>query len=153
MIKLQTHWSSMLSRVFFLIFLLSGSAIANEKAQDVEVLAQSVTKNGDIVHAVGNVVLYSQKYLITADEAYYNYETSDVELIGNITILEGISYVSRSGHTNLNLKTDKGDSTPLFFFDETSNVWLKCENAIIDPQTYITQKSIVSSCNAQDPDW
>lgn len=153
MIKLQTHWSSMLSRVFFLIFLLFGSAIANEKAQDVEVLAQSVTKNGDIVHAVGNVVLYSPKYLITADEAYYNYETSDVELIGNITILEGISYVSRSGHTNLNLKTDKGDSTPLFFFDETSNIWLKCENAIIDPQTYITQKSIVSSCNAQDPDW
>jgi len=153
MIKLQTHWSSMLGRVFLLFFLLLGSLFANEKAQDVEVLAQSVTKNGDIVHAVGNVVLYSPKYLITADEAYYNYETSDVELIGNITILEGISYASRSGHTNLNLKTDKGDSTPLFFFDEASNIWLKCENAIIDPQTYITQKSIVSSCNAQDPDW
>ena len=129
MIKLQTHWSSMLSRVFFLIFLLFGSVVASEKAQDVEVLAQSVTKDGDIVHAVGNVVLYSPKYLITADEAYYNYETSDVELIGNITILEGISYVSRSGHTNLNLKTDKGDSTPLFFlplaFGSHSNCFAK----------------------------
>ena len=154
MIKLQIHWSSMLSRVFLVLLILLGSANAKEKeAQDIEVLAQSVTKEGNLVHAVGNVVLYSPKYLITADEAYYDYETSDVELIGNITILEGISYVSRSGHTNLNLKTDKGDSTPLFFFDESSNVWLKCENAIIDPQTYITQKSIVSSCNAQDPDW
>ena len=75
MIKLQTHWSSMLSRVFFLIFLLSGSAIANEKAQDVEVLAQSVTKNGDIVHAVGNVVLYKKKYLFFLQ--YSNFIFSD----------------------------------------------------------------------------
>ncbi|MBV5279096.1 MAG: LPS-assembly protein LptD [Campylobacteraceae bacterium] len=152
MIKLQIHWSSMLGRVFLFTFLLTSSVIANE-TQNVEVLAQNVVKEGILIHAKGNVVLYSEKYLITADEAYYNNESGDVELIGNVTILEGISYTSRSVHTNLNLKTNKGDSTPLFFFDETSNIWLKCENAILNPESYIAQKSIVSSCNVQDPDW
>lgn len=152
MIKSQAHWLSMLARFIFLLFLYVGNIFANQ-TQDVEVLAQNVTKNGTLVHAIGSVVLYSPKYLITSDEAYYDYESGDLELIGNITILEGITYSSRSGHTKLNLKTDKGNSSPLFFFDEESNVWIQCENAVLNPETYITQKSIVSSCNVQEPDW
>ncbi|WP_041671782.1 LPS-assembly protein LptD [Sulfurospirillum barnesii] len=139
---------------FLILFMLClGNLYAQEPAQDVEVLAQNVTKNGTLVHAVGNVVLYSPKYLITADEAYYDYESGDLELFGNITMLEGLEYASRSGHSKLNLNTDKGIANPLFFFDEGSNVWIKCENAILNPDTYITEKSIVSSCNTQDPDW
>ncbi|WP_263831858.1 LPS-assembly protein LptD [Sulfurospirillum oryzae] len=143
-------------RIFFLLVLSLGSlwaATAQKAPEDVEVLANTVSKDGTLVHAVGNVVLYSPKYLITADEAYYDQANGDLELFGNITMLEGVSYASRSGHTKINLNTDKGVSDPLFFFDESSNVWIKCENAILNPDTYITQKSIVSSCNTQDPDW
>jgi len=134
--------------------LVLGSLWAQEASvQDVELLAKNVTKEGTIAHAVGNVVIYSPKYLITADEAFYDYESGDLEMFGNITMLEGVSYASRSGHTKLNLKTDNGVSDPLFFFDETANLWLKCDNAILSPESYITQKAIVSSCNTQDPDW
>ena len=142
----------MLNKFIILLILFTCNVLAQDP-QDVEVLAKNVTKDGSIVHAEGNVVLYSQKYLITADKADYNYETGDLDLLGNITILEGVNYASRSGKTKLNLKTDKGESEPLFFFDDTSNVWLKCDNAILDPEYYLTQKSIVSSCNTQDPDW
>ncbi|WP_060826464.1 LPS-assembly protein LptD [Sulfurospirillum cavolei] len=141
----------------FFIFLTLSCALLQAadkpKEQDVEMLAKTVTKDGDVAHAIGNVVVYSPQYLITADEAYYNYVTGDLELFGNITMLEGVNYASRSGHSKLNLKTKKGTSDPLFFFDESSSVWLKCENAVLDAETYITQKSIVSSCNTQDPDW
>ncbi len=156
MIELPIHWLSMRIRIFFLLVLSLGSlwaATAQKAPEDVEVLANTVSKDGTLVHAVGNVVLYSPKYLITADEAYYDQANGDLELFGNITMLEGVSYASRSGHTKINLNTDKGVSDPLFFFDESSNVWIKCENAILNPDTYITQKSIVSSCNTQDPDW
>ena len=152
MIKLQVHWLSMLGKFLLILFVLVIHTFAKE-AQDAEILAQNVVKDGVLIHATGDVVLYSEKYLITADEAYYNHESGDVELIGNITILEGVNYSSRSGHTNLNLKTDIGNSSPLFFFDDKSNVWLKCENAKLSPEYYIAQKSIVSSCNVQDPDW
>ncbi|WP_333803474.1 LPS-assembly protein LptD [Sulfurospirillum sp.] len=143
-------------RIFFLLLLSFGSLCAAETQktpQDVEVLANTVSKEDTLVHAVGNVVLYSPKYLITADEAYYDQANGDLELFGNITMLEGVSYATRSGHTKINLNTDKGVSDPLFFVDESTNVWIKCENAVLNPDTYVTQKSIVSSCNAQDPDW
>ena len=156
MIKLPVRWWSMRIKFFVLLVLSLGSmwaAQTQKTPQDVEVLAQSVTKNGTLIHAVNDVVLYSPKYLITADEAYYDHESGDLELFGNITMLEGVSYASRSGHTKLNLNTDKGISDPLFFFDEKSNVWIKCENAILNPETYVTEKSIVSSCNTQEPDW
>ena len=154
MIKFQIRWWSMLIKLFFSVLLCVTLVTANESnSQEVEILAQSVSKTGTTVHAVGNVVLYSPKYLITADEAFYDYESADLELMGNITMLEGIHFASRSGHTKLNLNTDKGTSSQLFFFDETSNVWLKCENAIMNAERYITEKSIVSSCNTQDPDW
>ena len=156
MIELPIHWWSMQTKFFLLLALSLGSlwgAGAPKTPQDVEVLAENVSKDGTMIHAVGNVVLYSPKYLITADEAYYDQSNSDLELFGNITMLEGVNYASRSGHTKINLNTDKGVSDPLFFFDESSNVWIKCENAILNPETYITQKSIVSSCNTQDPDW
>lgn len=156
MIESPTRWLSMRIRFFFLLLLSLGSlwaAPTQKTPQDVEVLANNVSKEGTLVHAVGNVVLYSPKYLITADEAFYDQANGDLELFGNITMLEGVNYASRSGHTKINLNTDKGVSDPLFFFDESSDVWIKCENAILNPDTYITQKSIVSSCNTQDPDW
>jgi len=152
MIKLPIHWLSMHIKLL-LLSLLCVSTLFAKAPQDVEVLAKTVTKDGDVAHAVGNVVLYSPQYLITADEAYYNYVTGDLELFGNITLREGVSYASRSGHTKLNLKSNKGTSDPLFFFDESTKVWLKCDNAVLNPESYITQKSIVSSCNTQDPDW
>lgn len=156
MIESPIRWLSMRIRFFFLLLLSLGSlwaAPTQKTPQDVEVLANNVSKEGTLVHAVGNVVLYSPKYLITADEAFYDQANGDLELFGNITLLEGVNYASRSGHTKINLNTDKGVSDPLFFFDESSDVWIKCENAILNPDTYITQKSIVSSCNTQDPDW
>ena len=95
--------------IFLLLFIVVG-LWAKQAAQDVEVLAESVNKELNRIHARGNVVLYSQKYLITADEAYYDQENGDLELFGNITMREGMHYATRSGHAKLNLNTDKGVS-------------------------------------------
>lgn len=144
----------MLNKVLLCLIVCASVLFSKESTlQDVEVLAQTVTKEGAVVHAVGSVVLYSPKYLLTADEAFYNQETGDLDLHGNVTMLEGVTYASRSGHIKINLNTDQGGASPLFFFDTTTNVWLKCDNAILDAESYITQKAIVSSCNTQDPDW
>ncbi len=137
----------------FFLFLISIFTLSFAEPQNVEVLAKTVNKKGDIVHAKGNVVLYSQKYLITADRADYNQKTGDLNLFGDITILEGINYSSKSGKASLNLNNDKGTFAPLFFFDDVSNIWMSCESAKSNPKFYLTKKSIVSSCNVQDPDW
>jgi len=138
-------------RIFIFLILLITSGFA--EVQNVEILAKNVKKEGYIIHARGNVVLYSQKYLITADRVNYNQKTGDLELYGDITVLEGITYSSKSGKMKLNLNTDVGSFEPLFFFNNTSNLWISCQSATSDPQYYLTHKSIVSSCNVQDPDW
>jgi len=133
----------------FTLFIVSGFS----QVQNVEVLAKKVSKAGDIIHAKGDVVLYSQKYLITADSADYNQKTGNLDLFGDITVLEGVEYSSKSGRVTLNLNSDIGSFTPLFFFEDTTNLWISCESATLNPNYYLTKKSIVSSCNVQDPDW
>lgn len=141
----------MLFRLSFL--LLISAVIVFAQDQKVEILAKTIEKEESIVHAQEEVVLYSEKYIITADEAFYDYNSSDLELIGDITIMEGTEFSTRSGYSKLNLKNDTGKLTPMFAYTGNSKVWLKCNEAEFDAEYYIARKSIVSSCNVQDPDW
>jgi len=143
----------MLFRLIVFLYVTLSILHAGVETQKVEILATSLDKNGTIVHAKDNVVLYSKKYIITADEAYYDYNSSDLELMGDITIMQGASFSTRSGYTKLNMNKDSGKLTPMFAYTGPSKMWIKCDNATFDPQYYITKKSIVSSCNAQNPDW
>ena len=141
----------MLSRL--ILFLLISIGILQAQTQKIEILAKTLDKKSTIVHAKDDVVLYSDKYIITADEAYYDYNTSDLELIGNITIMQGSSFSTRSGYAKLNLHNDSGNLTPMFAYTGASQMWLKCNNAKFDAKYYITKKSILSSCDVQNPDW
>lgn len=141
----------MLFRSILLLLISSIFLIAQE--QKVEILAKTLEKEKYRVHAKDEVILYSQKYIITADEAYYNYDSGDLELIGNITIMEGTNFSTRSGYSKLNLKNDTGKLTPMFAFATQSKMWLKCDEAKFDADSYLTKKSIVSSCDVQNPDW
>ena len=60
----------MLSKIF--IFLAVFATLLLAKVQNVELMADNVTKNGDIIEASGNVILYSKDYFITADKAIYD---------------------------------------------------------------------------------
>ena len=86
----------MLFRSILLLLISSVFLVAQE--QQVEILAKTLEKEQYRVHAKDEVILYSQKYIITADEAYYDYNSGDLELIGNITIMEGTNFSTRSGY-------------------------------------------------------
>ncbi|MBL0687601.1 MAG: LPS-assembly protein LptD [Sulfurospirillum sp.] len=141
--------------MFFRLLLFSSLIIVILQAQTdkIEILAKTLDKKGDIVHAVDDVVLYSDKYTITSDEAYYDYNTSDLELIGNITIMEGESLIVRSEYVKLNMKSDIGSLAPMFTYTGESKMWIKCNDAKFNDRHYTIKKSIFSSCNVKDPDW
>lgn len=142
----------MFFRILFFILLIQNFVFALS-TQKVEILAKVLDKNATLIHAKDDVVLYSDKYIITADEAFYDYNSSDLELIGNITIMDGVKFSTRSGYAKLNLKDDDGNLTPMFAYTGEGQVWLKCNEATFDANEYLTKKSIVSSCNVQNPDW
>lgn len=137
-------------KILFLVSFLFLTCSAND---NVEVLAKNVTKNGDIVHAKDEVVLYSNEYVITADEAFYNTKNSDLELLGNITILDGVEYSSMSGKAEINLNDNTGRMIPFFMYMPQSDLWMQCKEGLFDAQSYIAKKAITSSCEVQNPDW
>lgn len=138
-------------RIFLFILLIFSAA--NAKMQDVELLANSIDKNGKLIIAKGDVLVYSQLYLMTADKALYNDTTEELELFGNVNIIRGISESVKSDYAKLNLKNNIGSFKPFFTYNDKKDMWIECENAESKDKFYITNNSITSSCNVQDPDW
>lgn len=140
----------MLRKIFFMaIFALN--LVAN--TQNVELLADDVSKDGDIVTATKNVVVYSQTYLVTADKAVYDQKKEIIELFGNVNMMKGVGEISRSNYAKLNLKDDSSSFEALFMMNKEMEVWLRSDESSSDSEYYRTKGAIVSSCNVTDPDW
>lgn len=123
------------------------------ETQNIELVAKMVEQQNDIVNAIGDVLVYSEKYLITSDNATYNTKTGDLELFGNVNVLRGSEEMARSEYVFLNIKEDTGDFAPFFLFNQTTSLWLRCDEASGDEKFYITKNAIISSCNIENPDW
>lgn len=123
------------------------------KIQDVEILADNATKEGSKVHAKGNVIMYSQEYLVTADMAIYDEDSQIAEFFGDVNILRGVSEISRTHYLKLDFKNEENFSTENFMMDKDSELWAKSSESCSDKKYYKTKGSIVSSCNIDNPDW
>lgn len=141
----------MLVRILFLLFFGIVNLVAN--IENVELLADDVKKDGDIIIANKNVVVYSQTYLVTADRAIYDLNSSIIELFGNVNMMKGASETSRSNYAKINLKSDESSFEALFMMNKDLEVWLKSDESSSDTEYYRTKGAVVSSCNVQDPDW
>lgn len=121
--------------------------------QDVELLANSVEKKSNIIEAKGDVIVYSQKYFISANRALYDEKSGFLELFGDVNIVREKNEAVKSKYAKINLNSDDGEFNPFFTYDNRSDVWLECETATGDKDFYITKNAVVSSCNVQDPAW
>lgn len=136
-----------------LVFLALFCSLIYAKIQNVELLANDVKKNGNVVVAKGDVLVYSQEYLITANKALYNNKTEILELFGNVNVISEVNEALKSDYVKLDLKSQKGNFKPFFTYEDQSKMWLECESAKSDKKFYITKNTIASSCNVQNPDW
>lgn len=140
----------MFIRIFF-IFIFSVSALLS--AQDFELLADDVNRQGDIVTAEKNVLVYSSEYLISADKAVYDQQKRILELFGNVNVMRGEDEVSRCGYAKIDLNSKDSSYEALFMMNRDMEVWMQSDESESNEKYYKTSGSIVSSCNVQDPDW
>ncbi|MFL1706849.1 LPS-assembly protein LptD [Campylobacter sp. MOP7] len=140
----------MFIRVFF-IFIFFVSALLS--AQDFELLADDVNRQGDIVTAEKNVLVYSSEYLISADKAVYDQQKRILELFGNVNVMRGEDEVSRCGYAKIDLNSKDSSYEALFMMNRDMEVWMQSDESESNEKYYKTSGSIVSSCNVQDPDW
>lgn len=127
--------------------------VAYAQVQKVELLANNVVRNGDLIEAQGDVLVYSERYVITADKGIYNQATGDLKLSGNVSVLRGEFESTQSEEVSLNLRTDEGEYLPFFYYDQRSDLWMQCNSALSGPLYFTSENAITSSCNVQDPDW
>lgn len=141
----------MLIRNFLII--LFGFSLCVAKVQNVELMAENVSKNGDIITAIGNVVMYSQDYFITADKAVYDEKNQVAELFGNVNSMRYLNETSRADYVKIDFKNNTQLANTNFMMDKDAEIWMQNNQSCADENYYRTKGSVVSSCNVSDPDW
>ncbi|EAK8625616.1 LPS-assembly protein LptD [Campylobacter jejuni] len=132
--------------------LLLGTSIALNAAQ-VDIYALDAKKEGDILTANNDVIIFSDFYFITANKAIYNEKTGDVELFGDVNILRGQNERSHSDYAKINLNSNQADFSNFFFSNNNLEVWFQSKTSHLNDKVFESKISAVSSCNVEDPDW
>ena len=137
------------SFILFALFLSSLQA----RVENVEFVAKEVHKVGDIVVATGDVLVYSPSYLISAKRAKYDEKNEIVELFENVSILRNNEEATNSNYAKINLKTNEITTDNTFAMHQSKELWIVSEQFCSSDARIDTSKSIVSSCNVDEPDW
>ena len=137
------------SFILFALFLSSLQA----RVENVEFVAKEVHKEGSIVTATGDVLVYSPSYLISAKRAKYDEKNEVVELFENVSILRNNEEATNSNYAKINLKTNEITTDNTFAMHQNKELWIASEQFCSSDARIDTSKSIVSSCNVDEPDW
>jgi LPS-assembly protein len=140
--------------VYFLFFvcLCVFTVHAAEEKGKIEVLAKSLESTKNVVHANEGVLVYYDNSVIKAKKATYNKLTKVLVLDGQV---EMIGYEGSKEHTDhMEIQTDtKEVSFKNLFLSSENDVWLITDKAHKKEGNYTLGRSILSSCEVDDPLW
>lgn len=123
------------------------------RTENMELLADSVKKEGNLTIVSGNVLMFSQSYLSSANKATYDEQNKQIKFIGDVNFMDKDGFVSRANFAEFFLENSFWNFETSFIINQKDEVWLLSDNACDDSVYYNTTRSVVSSCNVQNPDW
>ena len=127
--------------------------IALLEAEEVDIYANDINKESNFIKANSDVLVFSNSYFISANQAIYNENSKDLELFGDVNILRNEKDRSNSCYAKLNLHTNEAYFKNFFFANSDMEVWFKSEQSTLNDDLFYGKNSIVSSCNVENPDW
>ena len=128
----------------------SNSILNNEKYQ---IFANKLESKNNIVTVTGDVVIFSKSYYMTAQKAIYNKNNETFELFDEVVILKDNALHSNSDYSFIDMKSDDLIQTPTLVLNKTSSVWINSSKSNKTTEVIQLEKSILSSCDCDDPDW
>ncbi len=139
-------------RLFVLLSVLLTANFAEEQSNNIEVTAKTIHSTKTTVHGSDGVVVYYGDTVIKADKASYNRETKLLVLDGKV---EMIGYQGSKEHTShLEIQTDTNEvNFKELFLVSKNDVWLYTDKAHRLDGNYTFGRSVLSSCDADDPLW
>jgi LPS-assembly protein len=139
--------------IFLILFFNSFLYSLELKNEKFNILAKEITTNGDYINALGDVVVYSQTFYLTASKAKYNKNNETLELFDNVLVIKNNRIQTQSDYAYLNLKDDSYNQTPVFLLDSNSQLWIDSKSSKKKLNDISLDESIISSCDCTDPAW
>lgn len=125
----------------------------NLKDENIQILAEKLEIKNDIVHATGDVVVYSPNYYITANRLIYDKINAKLELFDDVNIIQNNEVISYSQYIFIDVKNDINSLKPMLILDNTSKLWFNAEKGLKDNDNFDLKSSTLSSCDCLDPAW
>jgi LPS-assembly protein len=139
-------------RKLFFIFIFLSICLLQAKSKKIEVMAKTLESTKSSVIAKDGVVVYYDSSVIKASKAKYNKEKKLLVLDGNI---EMIGYLGSKEHaSHMEIYThNKEVRFEKLFFSSANDIWLFADHAHRVDGNYTFGRSILSSCDVDNPLW
>ncbi len=137
-------------RILWLVALLACFINASEK---VSIFATCIDSNTTSIKATSNVLVLYDGYYLSADEAYYNKDSTLLELFGSVVAMRGDQQISMGEYASIDMNTNAKIIKPFFLLDRNQSVWISSKRASADDDYYSMRSGSVSGCDPTDPLW
>lgn len=139
-----------MDKILYLSLIASAYLWGSER---VELFGTVADANGTKVHVTGNPVASYQDQLLSAQELFYDRNTSVVEAHGNVNAYKAGQYHVISDYSKFNMDEDIRYSKPYYMIDQLSGVWMNTEEATACKNEINLESGMVSGCDSTDPLW
>ncbi len=140
-------------RSLLVFFFVVSSGFADITIDDYKLLAQEIVSNKNQIIANGDVIIYNKSYILRAQKAIYDVNSSILELYENVNIFIDNEQFAKSDYIKVDLHDNRLISDNIFLYNSDSDIWFRSKDAKIYLNKFKVKKSIVSSCNVKKPDW
>ena len=139
-------------RVLSVLILFTALIFAEEKSEYIEVTAKTIQSTKTTVSGSDGVVVYYGDAVIKADKATYNKETKLLVLDGKVEMIGYHGTKEHAPHLEIQTETNEVNFKELFMVNQ-NDVWLYADTAHRLDGNYTFGRSVLSSCDANDPLW
>ncbi|RXJ86434.1 LPS-assembly protein LptD [Arcobacter sp. CECT 8985] len=140
--------------VFICLVAICTSSNAKEfNSEKFQIVANKLDTKGDIITAIGDVVIFSPSYYGSAQKVIYNKKTETFEFFNDVVIVKDNKMQAQSEYAFLDNKNDTLFQKPTLIFNNKSNLWMNSKDSKKENGIVTLNKSILSSCDCDDPAW
>ena len=138
---------------YFFIFIFLFSFLNAKENKSLQIIAQNIITNNNIINANGNVLIFSKNYYISANKIKYNKSTKKLELYGNVNVSRNSESITLSDKAIIDMNNDVNTATNILLIDSKSNIWINAKSISKNKHINSIENAVISSCDCIKPAW
>ena len=125
----------------------------DSKNEKYQIYANKLLTKNNVTTATGDVVIFSKTYYMTAQKVIYDKDKETFELFNDVVILKDNNLHSNSNYSFIQMKSGNVRQAPTLLINNDSPLWINSSKSNKNDDIIKLQKSVLSSCDCNDPDW